>query len=194
MAMGRGAAVKSLALACALSLATALAAGAEEGDATKRLKLAAELWERGYVLHMMGEYGDAIRFYRRSIEVKPTADAHTYLGWSMSMLGRLDEAIAECKRAIELDPDFGNPYNDIGVYLIDLGRPEEAVPWLKKATRAKRYCCYQFPHFNLGRVLLSMGELEEARKSFERALAIDPDYLPARAGLKYIDRRAGERL
>ena len=34
----------------------------------------------------------------------------------------------ECKRAIEIDPDFGNPYNDIGVYLIDLNRFEEAIP------------------------------------------------------------------
>ena len=92
-----------------------------------------------------------------------------------------------------MDPDYGNPYNDIGVYLIDLGRPEEAIPWLEKATRAKRYCCYQFPHFNLGRVFLTQGQMDEARRSFERALEYEPNYLPAERALEYI-RAQGQDL
>jgi len=51
----------------------------------------------------------------------------------------VDEAIAECKRAIEVDPEFGNPYNDIGSYLIALGRHDEAIPWLEQAIVAPRY-------------------------------------------------------
>ncbi|MBI4189311.1 MAG: tetratricopeptide repeat protein, partial [Betaproteobacteria bacterium] len=74
-------------------------------------------------------------------------------------------------------------------YLIDLGRPEEAIPWLQKAIGAKRYCCYQFPHSNLGRVLLAQGKVEEAKRSFERALEYDPQYLPALVGLEYIKQR-----
>ena len=50
-----------------------------------------------------------------------------------SFQGRPDDAIAECKIAIAVDPDFGNPYNDIGAYLIELGREEEAVTWLERA-------------------------------------------------------------
>jgi Flp pilus assembly protein TadD len=41
-----------------------------------------------------------------------------------------EEAIAECHRAIEIDPDFGNPYNDIGAYLIERGDLRGAIPWL----------------------------------------------------------------
>ncbi|NIO09761.1 MAG: tetratricopeptide repeat protein, partial [Deltaproteobacteria bacterium] len=44
----------------------------------------------------------------------PTAEAYTFLGWTYSFMGQLNEAIEECQRAITLDPDFGNPYNDIG--------------------------------------------------------------------------------
>jgi Tfp pilus assembly protein PilF len=135
----------------------------------------------------------AVRYFRKSIEIHPTAKAHTFLGWSLSKLGQTQEAIDECKTAIDLDPDYGNPYNDIGVYLIDLGRPDEAIPWLEKAARAKRYCCYQFPHFNLGRILLMEGRLEEARRSFERSLDYEPNYLPARRGLEYI-RAQGQDL
>ncbi len=147
------------------------------------------LWREGKLFHMLGQYRGAMERFQKSIEVHPTAEGHTYLGWSLSGLGRLDEAIVECKKAIPLDPDYGNPYNDIGVYLIDLGRPDEAVPWLKKAMRAKRYCCYQFAHFNMGRILLMNNKTVEAERSFERALSYDPNYLPALGALEYIRRQ-----
>ncbi len=151
-------------------------------------------WQQGYVLHVNGRYEAAVDRFRESIEILPTAEGHTYLGWSLSMLGDLDEAIAECEKAIALDPDYGNPYNDIGVYLIDLGRPLEAPPWFEKAMVAERYCCYQFPHFNLGRVLAMQGEFGAARRSFERSLRHDPDYLPARMALEYLDSEIGKPL
>jgi len=61
----------------------------------------------------------AAQFYKRSIELHPTADAHTFLGWTYHQQGKVDEAIEECKKAIAVDPTFGNPYNDIGAYLIE---------------------------------------------------------------------------
>ncbi len=154
-----------------------------EGPPTERAEL---LWRQGYILHVLGAYEQAIVMFRRSIEARPTAEGHTFLGWSLGEIGRLKEAIAECRRAIAIDRDFGNPYNDIGVYLVQLGRADEAIPWLKKAIRAKRYCCYQFPHFNLGQILLKKGQVEEARRLFERALKYDPDYVPAKEALEEI--------
>ena len=153
-----------------------------------------DLWQRGYALHVMGRFEDAVESYRASIEVLPTAEGHTYLGWSLSMLGQIEEALAECKKAIVLDPDYGNPYNDIGVYLIELGRAEEAIPWLEKAISAKRYCCYQFAHFNLGRVLFMQGNLGAARHSFEQALRHDPGYAAARMALEYLDATIGKPI
>ena len=158
----------------------------EEADDAAAYRRAYQLWEEGYLLHMAGEYARAIERLRESIAAHATAEGHTYLGWSLSRLGRLDEAIVECKEAIALDPDYGNPYNDIGVYLIELGRADEAAPWLEKAIRAERYCCYQYAHFNLGRVLLMQGRQEEAERSFEEALAHAPDYLPARQALDWL--------
>ena len=152
------------------------------------------LWQQGYVLHVNGRYRAAADRFRESIEILPTAEGHTYLGWSLSMLGELDEAIAECEKAIALDPDYGNPYNDIGVYLIDLGRPDEAIPWFKRAISAGRYCCYQFPHFNLGRVFVMQGDFVAARRSFEQSLGHDPDYLPARMALEFLDSVIGKPL
>ena len=152
------------------------------------------LWERGYALHLLGRYEAAVDRFRASIEILPTAEGHTFLGWSLSMLGQVEEALAECRKAIALDPDYGNPYNDIGAYLIELGRPEEAIPWFEKAIAAKRYCCYQFPHFNLGRVRFMQGDLDAARRSFEEALRHEPDYPAARMALEYLDATVGKPI
>jgi Tfp pilus assembly protein PilF len=104
------------------------------------------------------------------------------------MLDPLEEAIAECKKAVPLDPGHGNPYSDIGLYLIELGRPEEAIPCLEKAMTAKRYCCYQYAHVNMGRILLDKGRLAEVQWAFERTLAYDAAYPPALKGLDIIPR------
>lgn len=174
-----------LALACVVGLAQPQQDAAEPTP-EQRARVA---WQTGYVLHLFGDYERATEYFRASIAARPTADAHTFLGWSLSHLGKIEEAIAQCKIAIGLDPDFGNPYNDIGVYLIGLGRLQEAIPWLEKAIGAKRYCCYQFPHYNLGRVLFAQGKIEEAKRAFERALQHDPQYLPALRALETIKQR-----
>ena len=183
----------------AVFLVTLLLAPAARGQADGHPEVpdqvrAYVLWQHGNVLHLQGRYQAAAGKFRKSIEVLPTAEGHTFLGWSLSMLGQTEEAIAECEKAITLDPDYGNPYNDIGVYLIELGRPDEAIPWFRKAMSAERYCCYQFPHFNLGRVHVLQGDFIAARRSFEQSLRHDPDYLPARMALEYLDAEVGKPL
>lgn len=137
------------------------------------------LLDRAYKHQMQGELADAIVLYERSLEIFPTAEAHTFLGWTYSMMERYEEAIAECKKAIAVDPAFGNPYNDIGAYLIELGQWEDAIPWLEQATKAPRYEAPQFPHMNLGRVYEHRGEYEHALAAYDQALALDPFYQTA---------------
>jgi tetratricopeptide (TPR) repeat protein len=117
-----------------------------------------------------GRYEDAQRTYRRSIALYPTAEGFTFLGWALSFLDRHEEAIGCCKRAIEIDPEFGNPYNDIGAYLIQLGRHESAVPWLERAKKASRYDCYHYPYYNLGRVYEMMGRFHDALQEYRGAV------------------------
>ena len=136
-----------------------------------------------YAAQMAGRLDEAIRLYRKSLECVPSAEAHTFLGWTYSFQGDYEAAIRECERAIEVDPDFGNPYNDIGSYLIKLGRHEEAIPWLLKAIQAKRYEPRHYPHVNLARVYVKQRKIQEAIRELERALALEPGYRPARTEL-----------
>ena len=143
------------------------------------LQQARILLERAYRSQMKGDFDHAVDLYERSLKIVPTAEAHTYLGWTYSMMNRYEEAIEQCLRAIELDPDFGNPYNDIGSYLLDLGEPAEAVEWLEKATKAARYETPHFAHFNLGRTHEQLGKYRSAIEAYDRALNMDPLFQPA---------------
>lgn len=136
---------------------------------------ALELVQRAMNRQMAGEIDDSIRLYRESIALHPTADAHTYLGWAYSFQGRIDEAIAQCEIAIQLDPQFGNPYNDIGVYLMKQQKFDEAIPWLERAKQAQRYEPRHFPHINLGRVYMTKGMLQKAISEFRGAVKLNPD-------------------
>ena len=135
---------------------------------------ALELLAEGNKCHAEGDIESAIEKYRRSIELHPTSDAHTYLGWMLSFKGEIDEAIRQCKIAIELDPEFGNPYNDIGCYLLQRGEFDEAEKWLRRALTAKRYEPQHFPHINLGRIYVARQQYGSALKHFRRALDFAP--------------------
>src|SRR5204862_4641457 len=116
----------------------------------------------------------AIELYQHSSEVYPTAEAHTFLGWAMSFQGRLAEATQECLRAIEIDSEFGNPYNDIGVYLMHQDKLDESIAWLEKAKQAKRYEPRQFPFMNLGRIYVLHGRWWQALRELEGAVRLAP--------------------
>src|SRR5262245_16465157 len=140
----------------------------------ENLSRAVDLWREAYQRQMAGELDRAIALYQESIRVCPTAEAHTFLGWTYSFQGRLEEATQQCHRAIELDPDFGNPYNDIGAYLMQQDRFEEAVPGLEKAKPPQRYEPRQFPDMNLGRIYLKQGKRWDALREFEAAVRVAP--------------------
>ena len=134
-----------------------------------------ELIKEAMDQQLAGELDEAVRLYKESIALYPTADAHTYLGWTYSFQGRIDEAIAQCEIAIRLDPEFGNPYNDIGVYLMQQQKLDEAIQWLEKAKQARRYEPRHFPYLNLGRVYAAKGMLQKALEEFRGAVKLNPD-------------------
>ena len=154
-----------------------------EGERVRRER-AEELFAEAHRQQMAGDLAEAKRLYRESLEMCPTAEGHTFLGWTYSFEGRWEDAIAECLRAIQVDPAFGNPYNDIGAYLIELGRVDEAIEWFKKALKAQRYESYCFPHFNLGRVYEKKGMFEKALAEYRAAQKENSQHLGALAAVK----------
>lgn len=133
---------------------------------------------------MVGDLDEAKRLYARSVRAHPTAEAHTFLGWAYSMEDEYAAAIRECKNATAVDPEFGNPYNDIGSYLIAQGNWSEAEPWLQKAIRAKRYNARHYPYMNLGRLHERNMDWSSAKGAYRMALILAPTYAPAELALR----------
>src|SRR5215470_11752462 len=151
-----------------------------------RQERAIRLLKQAYELQMKKELDEAAELYKQSIEIYPTAEAHTYLGWTYSWMGRIDDAIEECRKAIRVDPTFGNPYNDIGSYLMMKGEIDEAIPWLERALQAPRYESYCYPHMNLGRAYEVKRDWMRAKEEYREALAEKQEYAPAAQALARI--------
>ena len=145
-----------------------------------------EYLQVAYDHQMNGRLDQAIEWYTHSIEIFPTAEAYTFRGWTRSFQGRYEQAIEDCRKAIDVDPTFGNPYNDIGAYLIELGRLEEGIPWLEKATKAERYDPRHFPHFNLARIYIQGFAYDKALQHLEKTIEYQPNHQAARRELARI--------
>ena len=161
-----------------------------EADIKNPAKRAAvELFNEAYDRQLAEDYEAAIRLYKKSIEVFPTAEAYTFLGWAYSFQGNYDLAIAECLAAIAVDAGFGNPYNDIGSYLIAKGNYYDCVRWFKLAIDAVRYEARAYPHFNLAHVYEKRGRLLEAARHYGLALREQPGYLQAYKALRKLQEK-----
>jgi tetratricopeptide (TPR) repeat protein len=161
----------------------------EEAQSLEPRLRAVELFRRAYEAQVEKNYAEAVELYRRSIETYPTAEAHTFLGWVYSFEGRYEEAIDECLQAIRIDPSFGNPYNDIGSYLIAQGDLWTCVRWFRRALAATRYESYAFPHFNLGRVYEERHRPLDAARHYGLALEEQPGFAQAAGALRRVQSR-----
>lgn len=148
-------------------------------DSQSKIEKAGEYLRQAYQLHMTGQIEKAIELYTLSIGYHPTAEAFTFRGWAYSHEGRYDKAIEECIQAIELDPGYGNPYNDIGVYLIEIGEYSEAERWLRKALEISGYATPHFAYYNLGRVYERQGKWLDAVQYYKQAFESDQKFTVA---------------
>lgn len=153
------------------------------------MREAVMLFNEAYEAQMAEDFEAAIRLYKRSIDIFPTAEAYTFLGWTYSFQGEYDLAIAECLAAISVDAGFGNPYNDIGSYLIAKGNFYDCVRWFKLAIEALRYEARAYPHFNLAFVYEKRGLLLDAVKHYGLALDEQPNYAQAYKALRRLQQR-----
>lgn len=156
----------------------------DEDDSSAAKYEARQLFQEAYEAQLAQNYESAIELYQRSIETYPTAEAHTFLGWVYSFQNRYDEAIAECLEAIRVDETLGNPYNDIGSYLLAKGDSYGCVRWFKRALFAPRYDSYAFPHFNLGRVYEMRKKYLDAARHYTLALEQQPGFTEAANALR----------
>ena len=78
-------------------------------------------------------FDDAGAAYERALARRPDAAAHNNLGIVLKETGRIEDALAHYRAALDLDPGFAAAENNLGVAMQDLGRPEKAIRHYRRA-------------------------------------------------------------
>jgi tetratricopeptide (TPR) repeat protein len=143
-----------------------------------------------------GEYERAGAELRMALKQDPRVRrAHYYLGNVMvAKKGRagLEEAIPEFQAELKLAPLDPLANLELGMALVDLQRPEEALSPLEIAARSEPPQARTF--FYLGRAQLGWGRPAEAVASLKRALDLVPQQGAAADQLRVIHNQLGQAL
>ena len=92
-------------------------------------------------------------------------------------MGQLDEAIAACRQAIALKPNFPEAHNNLGNVLLEQGRDGDAIAHFQEALRLRPV--FPEPHNNLANALLRQGKADDAMTHCRQALRYRPDFAEA---------------
>jgi TolB-like protein/Flp pilus assembly protein TadD len=121
------------------------------------------------------DFSQANREFQRAIELNPNyATGHQQYGNNtLSALGRFDEAIAEGKRAVELDPLSLVINADLGMNYYYARRYDEAIAQLRKTLEMDPG--YYYAHVNLGEAFSAKRAFDEAIAEYQKARALNDD-------------------
>ena len=104
--------------------------------------------------------------------------AHNNLGVHLQYAeGDYDRAIWHYKRAINLNPDVSNPYENISECFLSLKDYGQAVEFLRKWKDLEGLNCKA--HYKMGIGLFGLGKLDKALENFKSAIIICPGFFEA---------------
>ena len=96
----------------------------------------------------------------------------------------MDEAIPHLQKAVELQPDFPNALNNLGVAFVQKGKATEAMQLFQKALDLNPD--FVEAHNNLGRLQLQQGKVREAIAHYRAALKLRPDDVDTLSNLAWV--------
>jgi TolB-like protein/DNA-binding SARP family transcriptional activator/Tfp pilus assembly protein PilF len=161
----------------------------------RALELDGELAEahaaRGGDLHSyVWDKEGAERAYLRAIELDPNYSFGRHLHAIMlASAGRFEEAIAQRRVALELDPLNPHMNAQFGGALVRAGRLSEALPWLRNALELDS--TYWRTYRVFGDFHAAAGNLDEALAAYQRSVELSGGVTEASTGLARGLARAG---
>jgi adenylate cyclase len=132
-----------------------------------------------------------MKLLNKAIELDDTyAEAYGALGFTLSMVGQHDQAVATAEKAVALDPNSANSYAMLGHTLRMADRPKEAIQAYSNAIRLnpKPPTFYQF---GLGMSYSLDGQYEKGIQWCEKAVKQNPNDFIARIMLTAAYSMAG---
>jgi TolB-like protein len=128
-----------------------------------------------YVFYVDFENAHSMKEFERAIELNPNyAMAHHWYGGNLlNALGRFDQAIAEEKRALELDPVSPIISTTLGSVYTLARRYDESIAQLRDTV--EMHPEFYWGHRFLGRVLELKGATGEAITEYRKAFELNDD-------------------
>jgi adenylate cyclase len=125
----------------------------------------------------------AIELAQKTISLNDLdSNGHGLLGAAYRLKGDHDKAIAEGKRAVELDPNSADAHVWLGIALNYADRAEEAIPLFEKAIRLNPFA-HTWYFLHLGHSYRFLGRYDEAIAVYQKAIQLSPKNLIAHLGL-----------
>ncbi|MGD8766125.1 MAG: tetratricopeptide repeat protein, partial [Desulfobacteraceae bacterium] len=125
----------------------------------------------------------ALKYAQKALELNDTLDsAYTMIGGVYFLQGQYENAIAEGERAIALNPNGALSYQALAGWVGCSGRWDESVELAKKSIRLQPFPPASYYHW-LGRAYFMTEQYDEAIATLNKALHVNPNYLPAHAFL-----------
>jgi len=116
---------------------------------------------------------DPVTLWQDVVNKSPSkARPYANLGWAFHNINKIDNAIANYKAALKIEPYHLETLINLGAALQDLNRIEEAVAYFKTALRVNPNQVEALA--NLGSALMDQGQTRQAEKYLRAALEIDP--------------------
>jgi tetratricopeptide (TPR) repeat protein len=142
-------------------------------------------WQRSQV------WGDALLLWQDCVNKSPRkARPYNNLGSALAGLGRLPEAAAHFRKAIELKPNYGDARYNLGFALVRLGRLEDGTQQLEEAVRLEPENFMALN--NLGVAYLLQQNYPEATRHLQKAVELDSTYETARNNLAVALKHQGD--
>ena len=134
---------------------------------------------RGVLRIRQERFEDAIADLKSAIDRKPKAyQAYVNLAQAYRRLGKMDLALEQLDRAVELEPGLAHVYRLRARLRLERNEPALALADFDQAIqRENTNSPYQVDdHVERGRLLLSGGKYAEALNSFDAALSLQKDH------------------
>ena len=139
----------------------------------------------GLMAHAFGNLDVAIAHLRQAC-MAPRAPA-TYssnLAEMCRQRGLLVEGEAAARRAVALDPNLVEGWNNLGILLQEAGKFAESRVALERVVASRPQ--WAEAHNNLGNTCKRLGLLDEAQSRYEQAIALRKDYAEAHSNLSHL--------
>ncbi len=141
-------------------------------------------------LHEQGKLDEAEAVYRQLLEINPEhTDLLHLLGMIAMQRKSFDSAIDLLYKAVRLAPDSAAYEFTLAQALQDAGHPKEALEHYRAVLA--RNDTYPETYHNMGIIYRFEGDTAEARRLFEKAVEMRPDFASAYVNLALIERDEG---